>query len=102
MALVGNPNCGKTTLFNQLTGSSQSVGNWPGVTVERKEGMVRGEAVTVVDRILEQSSFFIDQPEVNAPCIDADAFDLTAFFRFDQSLFDFKKQTERIPVHCAV
>ena len=49
MALVGNPNCGKTTLFNQLTGSSQSVGNWPGVTVERKEGMVRGEAVTVVD-----------------------------------------------------
>ena len=38
VALVGNPNCGKTTLFNALTGSSQRVGNWPGVTVERKEG----------------------------------------------------------------
>ena len=38
MALVGNPNCGKTTLFNALTGSNQYVGNWPGVTVEKKEG----------------------------------------------------------------
>ena len=37
-ALVGNPNCGKTTLFNRLTGSRQYVGNWPGVTVEKKEG----------------------------------------------------------------
>ena len=38
IALIGNPNCGKTTLFNALTGSSQRVGNWPGVTVDRKEG----------------------------------------------------------------
>ncbi|MFM7783248.1 MAG: FeoB small GTPase domain-containing protein, partial [Gammaproteobacteria bacterium] len=38
IALVGNPNCGKTTLFNRLTGASQRVGNWPGVTVERKSG----------------------------------------------------------------
>ena len=38
LALVGNPNCGKTTLFNALTGSNQYVGNWPGVTVEKKEG----------------------------------------------------------------
>ncbi len=36
-ALAGNPNCGKTTLFNELTGSNQYVGNWPGVTVEKKE-----------------------------------------------------------------
>lgn len=36
MALAGNPNCGKTTLFNELTGSSQYVGNWPGVTVEKR------------------------------------------------------------------
>lgn len=42
IALIGNPNCGKTTLFNQLTGSSQYVGNWPGVTVERKEGRLKG------------------------------------------------------------
>lgn len=41
IALVGNPNCGKTTLFNQLTGSNQYVGNWPGVTVEKKSGKVK-------------------------------------------------------------
>ena len=51
LALVGNPNCGKTTLFNALTGSNQYVGNWPGVTVEKKEGRaeVDGKPVTVVD-----------------------------------------------------
>lgn len=49
-ALVGNQNCGKTTLFNQLTGSNQHVGNFPGVTVERKEGLVRRQKdVAVVD-----------------------------------------------------
>ena len=48
-ALVGNPNCGKTTLFNRLTGSHQYVGNWPGVTVEKKEGTIKNTSVTVVD-----------------------------------------------------
>ncbi len=49
-ALAGNQNCGKTTLFNQLTGSNQHVGNFPGVTVERKDGTIRGYSdVTVVD-----------------------------------------------------
>ncbi len=49
-ALVGNQNCGKTTLFNQLTGSNQHVGNFPGVTVERKDGIIRGHKdATVVD-----------------------------------------------------
>ena len=38
IALIGNPNCGKTTLFNALTGSHQKIGNWPGVTVEKKTG----------------------------------------------------------------
>ncbi|WP_300521317.1 ferrous iron transport protein B [Aminiphilus sp.] len=51
IALAGNPNTGKTSLFNRLTGSRASVGNWPGVTVERKEGTMRvgGEELTVVD-----------------------------------------------------
>ncbi len=50
IALTGNPNCGKTTMFNDLTGSSQYVGNWPGVTVEKKEGKLRNyKDVIVVD-----------------------------------------------------
>lgn len=48
-ALAGNQNCGKTTLFNQLTGSNQHVGNFPGVTVDRKDGKIRGENASVVD-----------------------------------------------------
>ena len=50
IALAGNPNCGKTTMFNYLTGSAQYVGNWPGVTVEKKEGRLRGHKdVTIID-----------------------------------------------------
>ena len=50
IALAGNPNSGKTTLFNTLTGATQYVGNWPGVTVEKKEGRIRkNKDITVVD-----------------------------------------------------
>ena len=48
IALAGNPNCGKTTMFNNLTGSNQYVGNWPGVTVEKKEGKMKGMKDVVV------------------------------------------------------
>ncbi len=49
IALAGNPNCGKTTLFNNLTGSTQYVGNWPGVTVEKKEGKLKGHKDVIIE-----------------------------------------------------
>ena len=49
IALAGNPNCGKTTMFNDLTGANQYVGNWPGVTVEKKEG--RSALITSFDTL---------------------------------------------------
>ena len=48
IALAGNPNSGKTTMFNDLTGSNQRVGNWPGVTVEKKEGRLKGRPDVII------------------------------------------------------
>lgn len=63
VALVGNPNCGKTTLFNALAGAGQRVGNWPGVTVERKTGQYRGAkgAVTLLDDL--PGLYALDDPD---------------------------------------
>ena len=62
IALVGNPNCGKTTMFNAMTGANQYVGNWPGVTVEKKEGKLRGYPDTA-------SSTLWTPPTWSATCI---------------------------------
>lgn len=84
-ALVGNPNCGKTTLFNELTGSNQYVGNWPGVTVEKKGGRLKSHSdVTIVDlpgiyslspysaEELVARNFIIDEkPDVIIDVVDA-------------------------------
>ncbi len=64
IALTGNPNCGKTTMFNDLTGSSQYVGNWPGVTVEKKEGKLKGHKDVIVQdlpRIYSLSPYTLEE-----------------------------------------
>ncbi len=86
IALVGNPNCGKTTLFNELTGSNQHVGNWPGVTVEKKEGSLRfgGVKINILDlpgiyslspysseEIVTRVSLIEDNPDLIINIVDA-------------------------------
>ncbi len=84
MALIGNPNCGKTTLFNKLTGANQRVGNWPGVTIDRKTGKVRGHQIDVVDlpgiyslspyspeEIVSRDFLVKDKPDVVLNIVDA-------------------------------
>jgi len=85
VALAGNPNCGKTTLFNKLTGSSQRVGNWPGVTIDRKEGKIKGLDDTIVvdlpgiyslspyspEEIISRDFLMKDRPDVILNIVDA-------------------------------
>ena len=61
IALAGNPNCGKTTLFNALTGSNQYVGNWPGVTVEKKEGKLKGHKDVVIQDLPGIYSYTLEE-----------------------------------------
>ena len=85
IALAGNPNCGKTTLFNALKGSNQFVGNWPGVTVEKKEGKLKGHKdVTIMDlpgiyslspytleEVVSRDYILNDDPDVIIDLVDA-------------------------------
>ena len=85
IALAGNPNCGKTTMFNDLTGSNQYVGNWPGVTVEKKEGRLKGEKDIVIqdlpgiyslspytlEEVVARSYLVNDKPDAILNIVDA-------------------------------
>lgn len=98
IALAGNPNCGKTTVFNALTGARQHVGNYPGVTVEKKEGEVRflDAAFNVVDlpgtysltaysvEEVVARNFLIDQkPDVVVDIVDASNLERNLYWRFN-------------------
>ena len=64
LALAGNPNCGKTTMFNDLTGATQYVGNWPGVTVEKKEGRYKADkeiSITDLPGIYSLSPYTLEE-----------------------------------------
>lgn len=85
IALAGNPNCGKTTMFNELTGSSQYVGNWPGVTVEKKEGKLKGYKDVIImdlpgiyslspytlEEVVSRNYLLNDKPDVIINLVDA-------------------------------
>ena len=85
IALAGNPNCGKTTMFNVLTGSAQYVGNWPGVTVEKKEGYYKGDKGIVItdlpgvyslspyspEEIVSRDYLIEERPDVIVNLVDA-------------------------------
>ena len=76
-ALAGNPNCGKTTLFNELTGSTAHVGNWPGVTVDKREGVYKKLGEGALERISENPYILVDvASKVNFEKVDRIAMEM--------------------------
>ncbi|MDR1082814.1 MAG: ferrous iron transport protein B, partial [Coriobacteriales bacterium] len=109
IALAGNPNSGKTTMFNELTGSSQHVGNWPGVTVEKKEGRLRNKKEIVVqdlpgiyslapyspEEVISRTYLIRERPDVIIDVVDAS--------NLERNLYLTTQLTELgIPVVCAL
>ncbi|MCR5167358.1 MAG: ferrous iron transporter B, partial [Oscillospiraceae bacterium] len=109
IALAGNPNCGKTTLFNALTGSNQFVGNWPGVTVEKKEGKLKKRSDVIVtdlpgiyslspytlEEVVARNYLIDERPDVILNIIDGT--------NLERNLYLTTQLTEiGIPVVCAV
>lgn len=93
-ALIGNPNCGKTTLFNELTGTNQHVGNWPGVTVEQKVGALRpryGEADIVdLPGIYSLTSYSIEEQVSRAYIVESKpdvVIDIVEAMNIERNLF---------------
>ena len=93
IALAGNPNCGKTTMFNDLTGSNQYVGNWPGVTVEKKEGKLKGTDDVIVqdlpgiyslspytmEEVVSRSYLVTEKPDAILNIVDATNIERTLY-----------------------
>ena len=99
VALVGNPNCGKTTLFNRLTHGNQKIGNWPGVTIERKSGIIENTAIECVDlpgiyslnsytleEQITQNYLFEEKPDLIINVIDVTLLDRSLYLT--SQLFD--------------
>ena len=99
VALIGNPNCGKTSVFNKLTGSNQKVGNWPGVTIERKEGKILKTDISIVDlpgiyslepytseEIISRDYLLENRPDLVVNVVDSTALERSLFLT--TQLFD--------------